>query len=177
MRLAPLLLLVPLVGACASNKVGVDLDPSYDFSGKRTFAWKEGVSTDNELMHKRIVDQVEAELASRGLQRTDANPDLWVIYDVGSRQEIRSTDSGVSVGMTQYTSWGAVGFSQGPSQRVYEVTIGELVLGVLDGPTESMVWRANAERTVGNDPQKTAATVHEVIEKAFSEFPIEPVSK
>ena len=78
------------------------------------------------------------------------------------------------VGYGQTTSWGAVGFTHDTGQRVYEVTVGELVIGVLDGPTEEMVWRANAERTVSNDPAKTAETVRKVIDQSFEDFPLQP---
>ena len=54
----------------------------------------------------------------------------------------------------------------------WAIAIGTLVIAVLDGPSEKLVWRAQAEGTVTNDAERTAETIREAIEKAFEEFPL-----
>jgi hypothetical protein len=52
------------------------------------------------------------------------------------------------------------------------VEVGTLIIVMLDGPSSDVVWRAQAEGTVSNDPEDTAAKIQEAIDKAFEKFPI-----
>jgi len=82
--------LAGLLYACSSTSVGVDRDPDYDFTGKQTYAWKEGVPAENELHQKRIVAGVDGELTRRGLRRVEGEaPDLWVLTEVAGHREVR----------------------------------------------------------------------------------------
>lgn len=167
------LALLSLLAACSSTKVGVDRDPTYDFRGKRTYAWKEGIPAESGLNQQRIVSGVDRALGERGLQRIEGGaPDLWVYTEVAMRQETRSTGGSVGVGVGRRTSWGHVGVGTSTGNRIYEVTVGALVIVILDGPTESTVWRARAEDTVTNDAERTAEAIRKAIEKAFEDFPV-----
>lgn len=166
-------LLVCLVSACSSTSVGVDKDPDYDFRGKRTYAWKAGVPAENELNQKRIVSGVDRALAQHGLQLTDAGtPDLWIQTEVSAHREVRSSGTSMGVGMSHYGGGGAVGVGTSTGNEIYEVDVGTLIIMLLDGPSGSTVWRAQAEGTVSNDPEDTAAKIQEAIDKAFEKFPI-----
>jgi hypothetical protein len=167
-----LCLLLPLVAACSSTRVDVDHDPDHDFSGERTYAWKQGVPAVNELQQKRIVAGVDGELGSRGFQLVESGqPDLWVRTQVGGRQETRSTGSDVSFGVGRSVGFGHVGVGTSTGNRIYEVTVGTLVIELLDGGSEQVVWRAQAEDTVSSDAEKTAEAIREAIEDAFEGFP------
>lgn len=162
-----------VLAACSSTSVGVDKDPDYDFRGKRTYAWKQGLPAENELNEKRIVAGVERALAEHGLQLTDTDtPDLWVRTEVSTRREVRSSGSSVGFGVGSYGSHGGVGVGTSTGNDVYEVDVGTLVITLLDGSSEETVWRAQAEGTVTNDPEETTAKIHEAIDKAFEKFPI-----
>jgi|GEM_PF-2656280 len=162
------------LAACSSLDVGVDRDEDYDFSGARTFAWKEGVPAQNELNQKRIESGVEEALARRGIELSDSGaPDLWVATEVGGHREVRSTGESVNVSYRHHRRYGSVGMGTSSGNRIYEVKVGTLVIAILDGETEELVWRAQAEDTVGNDPQKTAETIAAAIEQSFEQFPRE----
>jgi len=169
MRRALGILLAGMLTACSSTRVGVDHDQDFDFTGLATYAWAEGAPAENELNERRIVEGIDAALAGCGFRPVDAGPELLVRTKVAQRQEVRS--SGGSVGVGYGTGRGGVGMSSG--NRVYEVTVGTLVIEVLDAGSQSVVWRAEAEKTIGGDPEDTAKKIKEVIERAFEEFPPE----
>jgi hypothetical protein len=163
-------LLLGLLAACSSSGVAVDYDSGFDFAGLSTYAWTEGVPAENELNERRIVQAVDGQLAAHGFRRVEEGPELLVRTEVSSRQEVRS--SGGSVGVGYGGSRGAVGLSSG--NRVYEVTVGTLVIELVDAASQGVVWRAEAQKTVGNDPQDTAKKIEQVTEKAFESFPPQP---
>ena len=116
------LLLAWFVLGCSSTSVSVDRDSSYDFAGKQTYAWKEGVPAENELNEKRIVRDVDEALAARGFRLVDEGQcDLWLRTEVSTRQEIRSTGGTTHVGVTRGSRGRAVGVGTGSGGRVYEV--------------------------------------------------------
>ena len=71
-------LLLPLNGY--SQKVNTDWDHSvHDFSSFRTYQWLKPVrSTGNPLMDQRIVTAIDAQMAQKGFQRVENNPDVLV---------------------------------------------------------------------------------------------------
>jgi hypothetical protein len=162
-----------LLAACSSTSVGVDKDPDYDFRGKRTYAWKEGVPADNELNQKRIVTGVDRALQQHGLVLTeDGAPDLWVQTEVSYHREVRSSGTSVGFGVGGYSGHCAYGIGTSTGNDVYEVEVGTLIITLQDGSSEETVWRAQAEGTVSNDPEETAAKIQEAIDKSFEKFPI-----
>lgn len=46
-----------------------------------------------------------------------------------------------------------------------------LVIDLLDGATEKLVWQALAEATLSSDPRKNAEKAGSVVAKAFAKFP------
>ncbi len=171
MRLA-LACLLPLVFACSSTKVYIDYDEEFDFTGLTTYSWKPGIPAQNELNERRIVDGVDDALSTHGFQRIDeGQPDLFVATEVSTRQEVRSSGGSAYVGASHRTSWGAVGMYSAPTVDIREVTVGTLVIAVIDASTEELVWRASGTDTVNSDPERTAERIQDVIEKAFHVFP------
>jgi hypothetical protein len=168
------LLAVLALASCASKNVWVDSDDTFDFTGRRTYAWIAGAPAPSDITQGRIEAGVDAWMAARGLQRVESGAaDLKVATFVGGRSEVRSTGSSATVGVSRGTSRGRVGMGTTMGPQVYEVAIGTLVVEISDGETERVVWRARAEKSLSNDPQKNAVAIEEALEKAFAEFPPE----
>jgi len=163
-------LLTGLLVACSSSGVAVDYDTGFDFTGLSTYAWTEGVPAENELNERRIVEAVDGQLAALSFRQVEAGPELLVRTQVGRRQEVRS--SGGSVGVGYGGRHGAVGMSSG--NRVYEVTVGTLVIEFVGAASQEVVWRAEAEGTVTSDPKDNAKKINQAVEEAFEGFPPAP---
>jgi Domain of unknown function (DUF4136) len=72
-----------LLGTIAhAQGVTYDFDRATDFSRIRTYAWVRGTPLGDELNHKRVVNAIDAQLASKGLTKVEAsmNPDVLVAY-------------------------------------------------------------------------------------------------
>lgn len=156
--------------ADAKLKVDVDSDATFDFSAAKTWAWKPGIPSENELYQGRIVAGVEAALAAEGMTRVDADPDIWVVTEVATRQEGKTSGGNVSIGLSRRTKYGSIGVGTSGGQRHTKVTVGTLVIAIL-GPDEGLVWRANASDTISNNSEKTSATIQKAIDQAFKKYP------
>lgn len=162
-----------LLAACSGGpSVAVDHDPDFDFAGKRTYAWTEGVPAESELMERRIAAAVDEALRARGFTlMEEGRPDLLVATEVSKRQEVQGSGSSVSWGAYRGTGWGGVGVQSGGDMRIWEVTVGTLAINVVDAASEKLVWRATASDTVTDDPEEAAETVRIAVERAFAGFP------
>src|SRR5689334_22221421 len=82
----------------AAQKVTVEFDESVDFSHFKTFAIREGrlnsknPTLNSDLVRKKIDGELRRRLTARGLEETDARPDLNVRYSLGSarRNEVEA---------------------------------------------------------------------------------------
>ena len=154
-------------------KVYVDFDKDVDFGGYRTFA----MDADHErtlldhspLMHERVLGLIRQRLIDAGLEETSEAPDLYVTYQVSVRQEMQleTVNMGYSYGpgwgYNPYYAWhGSMGTS---STRAYQYDIGTLLLDIWQADGEQLVWRASAEDTVSNNPEKGIRKVEKALHK------------
>ena len=65
-----------------AQKTTYDYDKTAVFAQFKTYSTKDGTSTGNPLVDKRIAAAIEAQLAAKGLVRNDATPDVFVLYHV-----------------------------------------------------------------------------------------------
>lgn len=108
--------------AASAQKVTVDGDESANFSGYKTYAYRPGTPTPNQLfLDQRIVSSIEQQLVARGLQKTEptANPDLIVSYQVAA-------DSPTQVNTTGTGGWGW-GYRYGGGMTT--TTVGQIPTG------------------------------------------------
>ena len=154
----------------AGAAVSVDFDKEADFSGYKTFAWKEGTLAQNTLNHKRIVRAVEAQLESVGLTKTDDEPDVYVLYHVALSQDRR-----IHVDDFGYSSrWRRPGYG-GADVTVFDVNVGTLIVDMLDAESEEGVWRGMAQKDLPPtpNPEKMEKKLAKILGKMFRDYPPE----
>ena len=116
-------------------------------------------------MRKRIVRAVDAELARRGLQLVDADPDLHVVYHavIDGRVDLETVTHhrGYRTGTAQSTT------------RVREYEVGTLILDLVDAATDSLAWRGSGQARIGQNrtPEERDARVREVVAAILAEYP------
>src|ERR1700757_3811806 len=96
-------LLLGGVTATVAQDVRYNFDSKADFTQFKTFKWVEikGADHANQLVDKQIRDTVEAELAKKGLQKTDSDSaDLYVAYQtaIGTVKQFTSYNTGWGYG-------------------------------------------------------------------------------
>lgn len=169
---AAFVVLTLLVGTpVQALKVQVDFDEGYAFGEATKVAWTAGTPSPNELNEKRIVSATEAQLREKGMTLVDrAEADLLVRTHVATEKEVSSSGRRLGVSVAKRTSWGSIGVGSSGGNRVKQVTVGTLIIELLDASTEALVWQAVASDTI-DDSGKVAKKIEQAAEKAFRKYP------
>jgi hypothetical protein len=118
-------------------------------------------------MDQRIIEDIDSQLAAKGLTKVDQNPDLQVTYHAGLRQEKSATVYGMGGG------W-RMGGGMGQIQPNIE-NVGTLVVDLADAKTNRLAWRGVASDALSDKSDKNAKKLQKTVEKMFKKYP--PPSK
>lgn len=157
-------------GGIAYAEVHVDWDRTATFSGYRTYAWAKGTPASDPLMDQRIVREINAQLAAKGLQQVgpESNPDLVVRYHASTDVETRynTIDNGM---------WGPgwrFGWGDGMATTTVEkIPVGHLVVEIGDNGSKKFLWRGTASGTLSEKPEKVSKMISKELTKMFEKFP------
>lgn len=175
------LILVYLVGGCASVRVNSDYDPTADFSAIHTYSWRKvNVPGDaletNPLLYKRIETVVDKYLLDRGYQKTDQDSaDILVTIHAGVKEKMRVTDWGGPRGYYRYPwydPWWGSGIYGGRIDVSY-YTEGTLIIDIIDRKRKELIWRGVGTGIVHqySGEEKTMATINEYVGEILDRFP------
>ena len=163
-------LAVTLLGTIAlAQTVTHDFDRAANFSSYRSYAWVRGTNLEDPLNHNRIVRAVDSQMASKGLAVVDAsaNPDLLVAYHATFDKSLQI--NGFASG------WGGYRFGamRTGSARADEITVGTLVIDLVDAKTKTIVWRGMASRDldINARPEQRDKSINQAAAKLFKHYP------
>ncbi len=170
-----ILILSIVAGSAMAQKVNVDWDKTANFTSYKTYAWAQGTPAKNPLMADRIVKDIEAQLAAKGLQKVEpgANPDLVVAYHAAVTEDtqLNTMDTGA-----WGPGWGR-GYGGGMSTTtVDKIPVGQLVVDIGDVKNKKFLWRGTASGTLSDKPEKVEKTINKAVTKMFEKYP-PPVKK
>ena len=151
-----------------AQEVSYDYDKTAAFAGYHTYAWVTGHPVDDALNHKRIVAAVDSQLKVKGFRLVDGSehPDVLVAYHASFGKNVQVT--GFSNG------WGGYRFAnRSASARAEEITVGTLVIDLVDAATRSIVWRGTASKDLDPkaSPEKRDKNINRAVEKVFRKYP------
>jgi len=183
--LAVVLLMFGVVGVVVAQDVRYDFDKNQDFSKYKTYKWVpiKGADQPDELTSKKVTGAIDAELAKKGLTKTDADTaDVYIGFQtaIGTEKQFTSYNTGWGYG----SGWGggwygyggmATGSTYGSTSTVY---IGQLDVSIYDPAQKQMVWRGNASKTLDPKakPEKKEKNIAKAVEKLLKNFP-PPIKK
>jgi hypothetical protein len=165
---APVLLL--------AQKTSYDYEKSADFTTYKTYAFKEGTAVGQPMIDNRIVAALEAELAKKGLTKSEGAADVFVVYHVAldKQKDISTYSSGYGGGYGPYGwGWGG-GWAGGTTHtEVRDVLVGSLVIDIADAKKNQMVWRGMGvkEINVRANPEKRDKSINEAVKKILKNYP------
>jgi hypothetical protein len=140
----------------------LEFDKSADFSGYRTYAWKEGTEARRDDAQATITAAVEQELAGKGLTPVESDPDLYVatyvLVDAHSLEELSKPG--------QWEYWTGVS-----SVDAYQVGAGTLIIDLVDAETGGVVWRSLATGTVRGAAKKIRKRLPKMVRKMLLDYP------
>lgn len=179
--LALVLLMFGVVGVVAAQDVRYDFDKNKDFSKYRTYKWVpiKGADQPDELTGKKLTAAVDAELATKGLTKTDGDSaDLYLGYQtaIGTEKQFTSYNTGWDYGPGWGRGWygynGGMssGTTYGSTSTIY---IGQLDLSVYDAAEKQLIWRGNATKTLDPKakPEKKEKNIAKAVKKLLKNFP------
>jgi hypothetical protein len=153
-RVSLLLAVTALVSACASINAGSDYAAGLDLKPYSTFEWGAAV---------------ERELATKGITRQAASPDLLIHYHASVRQRVDVIRSDEVRGYT----FGGVN----TSEKVVEYEEGTLILDIAEAKSKRILWRGWAQTDVDgmmNDQREMEKRINASVRKLLVELPRVP---
>jgi hypothetical protein len=172
--LALTLALTALPAIAAAQKTTYDFDKAAPFSTFKTYAFKDGTKVGNELIDKRIVAAIESQLAAKGFQKNETNPDVVVVYHMAfdEQKDISSFSSGPMYGGYGY-GWGGGWGMTTTDVRVREILVGTLAVDIIDAKKKEMAWRGLGTKEVDTNakPDKRDKNITNAVAKIFKNYP------
>ena len=178
------LLMFGVVGVAVAQDVRYDFDKNKDFSKYKTYKWVpiKGADQPDELTGKKLTAAVDAELATKGLTRTDSDSaDLYLGYQtaIGTEKQFTSYNTGWGYGPGWGSGWYGYGGGMSTSSTygsTSTVYIGQLDLSVYDPVEKQLVWRGNASKTLDPKakPEKKEKNIAKTVKKLLKNFPPTP---
>ena len=184
MNVTRTILLLSLTTVCGfAQDVRYNFAAGEDFSKYHTYKWVqlEGSDKINQLAEQQLKASVEAELAKKGLTKTDAEKaDLLVAYQAAIGQEKQFTSFsndwgyGPGWGGRYYGGMGG-GMTTGQTSTIY---VGQLSLDMYDPAQKKLVWRGIASKTLDPKakPEKQKKNLDKAMAKLLKKFPPPPKS-
>jgi hypothetical protein len=164
-----------------AQDVRYNFDKNTDFSKFKTYKWvpMKDAQKVNDLLDKEIKDAVDAELAKKGLSKSDADTaDLYIGYQVGvgTEKQFTSYDSGWGYGPGWYGGgWygGGGGMTTGQTSTIY---VGQLAVDMNDSKNHDLVWRGLASKTIDPKakPDKQEKNLAKAVAKLLKNYPPPP---
>jgi hypothetical protein len=150
-----------------------------DFSKYKTYKWVDlkGVDQANELTEKQIKAAIDANLATKGLQKVDSDTaDLYIDIQtaVGTEKQFTSYNTGWGYGPGWGGGWYGGGMTSttttGSTTTIY---VGQLGIDMYDSAKKELVWRGTASKTIDPKakPDKQQKNITKAVDKLLKNYP------
>ena len=152
-----------------AQKTSYDFDSTVPFSNFRTYAWTQGTPAGEPFLDRRIETAIDSQLATKGLTKSETNPDLYVRYHVGLGMQ-RSVNGWADSGGGLY---GWRGGSGSVDLQFNQLPMGALVIDLIDNAKQQLVWRGmgTKELDLQSKPEKREAAIAKAVEKILKNYP------
>ena len=163
------LMLAILMGSAAlAQDVTTNSMPGVDFTKYHTYKWVviEGAEVPNQIVDAQIKQAVDAQLATKGLTKTDSDKaDLYIGYQVSVQHQEQWNAYGMGGGYR----WGG-GMATATSSTI---SIGTLVVDMYDPGTKQLVWTGRATKTLDANAsqEKRQKNLDKAMTKLFKKYP------
>ncbi len=166
--------------ACSGMKIRADYDPmAVSTMGEyRTYRWlsqprEADARVYNKLVALRVTGAVEDVLSGKGYRMEADAPDFLVGWHaaIRGRLDVREVDRYYGYGHRRWR-----GGYAGPAYRdvqIREYEEGMLILDIVDGKSNELVWRGSAQAEIRSDvgPRKKEERIRRAVEKILEQFP------
>src|ERR1044072_5045507 len=174
-RLSAIALAVALLPAmAAAQKTTYDFDKTAPFAEFKTYSLKDGTKTGNELVDKRVIGAIEAQMTAKGFTKNDSAPDVYIVYHLAfdQQKDISSFSSGPMYGGYGW-GWGGGWGTTTTNVRVSEILVGTLAIDMVDAKKKQVAWRGLSTKDIvmRAKPEKRDSNINKAVEKIFKNYP------
>lgn len=149
-----------------------------DFSKYKTYKWVRvpNVQYPNSIMDDQIMRAIDAQLALKGLSKTEDNPDLYVMYQAAINQEKQWNSYSTGGDYWGWGGWGGWGGMSTTTTTSSTINTGTLSCDIYDVAQKKQIWRGDASKTLGSgkDPAKVQKNLNKAMAKLFKKYPPPP---
>ena len=161
-----------LAATSMAQEVSFGFEKDANFKALETYAWvdmNDPAQSLDALTARQLKSAVEAELAMKGLQRSDKDQaDLLICFQVAFRKEREITvyDTGWGRG----PGWQIGGIGRAPTSTI---PIGSVVLEMYLRSQKLLVWSGNVTKTIDANasPDKRERRIQNGIQKLLRNYP------
>lgn len=163
------------VSACATMNVSSHVERGLDFGQYKTWDWappdalpESDARLDSPFFKDHFQGAVEREFVARGFSQTVAEgdvPDLLVHYHANIAPKITINRGDQTVGAC---------YDEDCTVRVFDDEVGTIIIDVVDGHTNRLIWRGWAQNPVQgvlDHPQKFQTRIQQAVTRMFARFP------
>jgi len=162
-----------------AQDVRYKFDSKTDFSKFKTYRWEKhpkSLEIDAATL-KKLGAAFDAELAKKGLTRTESNSaDIVIVYQLAFTvdEKIETFQSGWEAGSLSNTSWsssGAAGSTNNSSSNM--IPVGSINLDMFESTRKQLVWRGIVSKTIepGGTPEKQQKNISAAAAKLMQNYP------
>jgi hypothetical protein len=166
-----------LAGVAAAQDVRYNYDKTADFTKYKTYKWVEIKGSDkDEMLDKQFRATIDAELALKGLTKTDSdNANLYIGYQfaITTEKQVNTFSSGYGYGGGWGYYHGGGMSSSSSTSTTATLYIGSLQLDFYDVSTKNTVFRAIGSKTIDTKakPDKQQKNLAKAVKKILKEYP------
>jgi hypothetical protein len=167
-----------LMTCCAAAQdVRTNYLPGTDFSKYKTYKWVRIPKAEypNQLIDNQIMTSIDAQLATKGLTKTDDdNADLYIGYQFGTSQEKQWNSFSSGGGPGWWGGWGGYYGGMGTTTTTSStITTGMIDVDIYDRAAKKLVWDGRASKTLNpsKNQQKNQKRLDKAMAKLFKEYP------
>jgi hypothetical protein len=180
--LLPLFLLVLGLGSAFAQDVRYNFDKGADFAAFKTYKWVvlKGASPLSELADRQIKAAVDAELAKKGLTKSEADTaDLYIGYQaaIDTEKQYTSFDTGWGYGPGWgYGGWYGGGGSSMTTGTTSTIYVGQIAVDMYHAGPKTLVWRSVASKSLDTKakPEKQQKNLEKAVAKMLKNYPPKP---
>ena len=161
--------------AASAQDIKYNFVQGTDFSKYKTYKWVKVPNGQypNQILDEQIMAAIDTQLATKGLTKTEDNPDLYVVYQVAINQEKQWNSYSTGGNMWGWGGWGGWGGMSTTTTTTSTINVGTLNCDLYDVANKKQIWRGEASKTLGSgkDPQKVQKNLNKAMAKLFKKYP------
>lgn len=162
------IIVVLIMGGCATISVNQDYDPAYDFTKLKTYGFipitsEAGI---DQLNADRIGEAIKTNLNIKGFTLAEkADFGVAIFFTKSTKTDITSYGYGYGYGYRGYGGMGGV--------DVHQYDEGTLVIDFIDTAENKLIWRGIGSGVISNNPsvEERTANVNNAVMQILDQFP------